>query len=215
VALIESFVNRTLPDVFGCPLPIVEQAVFDSLRDWADKTWTIRSGFSVSVDALGDNNDAATADLSAVVPTNHRIIALDNFMLNGGAMPLVLRELVAMQDENYLATAGFRYFDIPSATSFRVYPSVVGDIFDGQAICIPLEAADEVPDILYDEWVEPIVAGAKARLLSMPQKGWSNPEYATELRRAVRRGMLAANRKYNKSRTRGALRVQPRSFTNG
>jgi hypothetical protein len=215
VALIENFVNRTLPDVFGCPLPIVEQAVYDSLRDWADKTWTIRAGFSVSVASLGANNSAATLDLSAVVPTAHRIIALDNFMTNGAFMPLVLRELVAMQDENYLATAGFRYFDIPTTNTVRVYPSLVGDIFDGQAISIPLETATEVPDILYDEWVEPIVAGAKWRLLSMPNKGWSNPEFARELQVAVRRGMLAANRRYNKNRTRASLEVQPRSFGNG
>lgn len=215
MALIESFVNRTVPDVFGCPLPIVEQAVFDSLRDWADKTWTIRSGFSVSVTTLLDTNSAAYVDLLSYMPDEHRIVAIDDFKLNGSSVDLYLRQLVLMQNETYLRTGSFRYFDIPDETVVRVYPSVMGDVFDGEAICVPLETALEVPDNLYNEWVEPIVAGAKARLLRMPQKSWSNPEYSLELTRIARRGMCSANRKYNKNRTRTSLRVQPRSFGNG
>jgi hypothetical protein len=194
---------------------MVEQAVFDSLRDWADKTWTIRAGFSVSADPLISTNSAACRDLDSYLLNNYRVIAVDNFEVNGYPTPLVLRELVSMQDESFLHTGNFRYFDIDDRTILRVYPSVAGDIFDGQAICVPLETATEVPDIIYDEWVEPIVAGAKWRLLSMPNKGWSNPDSAKELQRSAQRGMVTANRKYNKNRTRGSLSVQPRSFFNG
>jgi hypothetical protein len=215
VALIESFVNRTVPDVFGCPLPIVEQAVFDSLREWADKTWTIRAGFSVSVASVLDTNSAASVDLFSYIPDEHRLVAIDAFKLNGGSTNLYLRQLVSMQNENYLPTGAFRYLDIQEDTVIRIYPSRVGDVFDGEAICVPLESATEVPDSLYNEWVEPIVAGAKARLLSMPQKNWTNPEYSIELRRVARRGMRSANRKFNKNRTRNSLAVQPRSFGNG
>ena len=215
MALIENFVNRTLPDVFGCPLLIVEQAVFDSLRDWAGKTWTIRAGFSVSVSSLLSTNSAARIDLFSSIPDDHRVIALDDVKINGNPTELVLRSLVQMQDESLLRVGSFKYLDITDDTVVRIYPSVVGDIFDGEVICAPLESALEVPDILYDEWVEPIVAGAKWRLLSMPNKAWSNPDFARELKTTVRHGMLAANRRYNKNRTRRSLEVQPRGFGNG
>ncbi len=39
----------------------------------------------------------------------------------------------------------------------------------------PERDATELPDILYNDWLEAISAGVRSRLMLMPEKPWSNP----------------------------------------
>jgi hypothetical protein len=58
----------------------------------------------------------------------------------------------------------------PSEASFSVYPipaSTVADGFTVRAAYAPSRTAMTVPDVLFEDWVEEIAAGAVARLLAM------------------------------------------------
>lgn len=210
MALLSSFVNRTLPDTPGCPLPLVEQAILDSIKEFIDKTWVVSEGFSVSVATA--NGGVGTLNLSGIVPTNHKIVSIKSFRQDGVDYELYEWDLANEGVANLDTPTSHFYYQIPGNNTLLVYPTAVGEIFHGEVICIPKDAATEVDDILYDEWVEPIVAGAKARLFAMPDKKWTNYELVANCQLEARRGMVRANRKRNKSRTNKSLVVKPRSF---
>lgn len=211
MAQIESFVNRTLPDVLGCPLPLVEQAVIDSIKDFMDKTWAVSEGFSV-ITATVDSYEVATLDLSSAVPTNHKIQAIKSFQFEGVPRELIEHDLGG-EGVAYLAGDYLRY-EISGASEILLYPAKVGDVYHGELICLPTEDALVVDDRLYDDWVEAIVAGAKARLFVMPNKDWTNLDLVRPNEILARRGMTRANKKRAKSRTGKSLSVKPRSFFN-
>lgn len=61
-------------------------------------------------------------------------------------------------------------------------------------ICSPLNNSTTVPTIIYEKWLEEIAAGAKARLMAMPTKEWSNPELAGYYKGIFMKGVADALR---------------------
>lgn len=210
---LSSFVTRALPDVPGCPLPLVEQAVRDSIKDFIDRTWTVSEGFSVSVASVSAA-DVGTLDLSSSVPTNHKIIHIASFKKDGVPYPLFQMDIQAEGVSNIENTSNRLFYEISGDSEILLYPVSSGDEYHGSLICIPKDAATEVADKLFDEWVEPIVAGAKWRLFIKPDKPWTRFDLVKPMQVIERRGMVRANRRRNKNRTGKSLEVRPRSFFN-
>ena len=75
----------------------------------------------------------------------------------------------------------------------------------------PLSTAVYFEPVLFDTWIDPIVSGAKYRLLRMPQKNWTDPGEAERMRREYMRGAVMARRLMRKKHANTPLDVTPRS----
>ena len=171
-------------------------------------TWAVSEGFSVI--SAGVTGKVATLDLSAFVPTAHKIIEIKSFQFEGVPRDLYQHDITG-EGVAYLDGVNL-FYEISGASEIKLFPAKDGDVYHGELICLPLETATEVDDRLYDEWVEPIVAGAKARLFAMPGKDWTSLDMVRVLQIEARRGMVRANKKRNKNYTGKSLAVKPRSF---
>jgi len=76
----------------------------------------------------------------------------------------------------------------------------------------PSRAATSVDDVLFEDWVDVISAGAKASLMIIPNKPFSSPQMAAFNQGAFVAGINKAMIKANKGHTRANLSVRMRSI---
>ena len=79
------------------------------------------------------------------------------------------------------------------------------------AIAPSLDATTIAED-MYDDWYEVIVAGAKARLMRIPNKEWTNLNRADYYGNLYSNGINAAKMRANKDNTTESLTVKPVAF---
>lgn len=70
---------------------------------------------------------------------------------------------------------------------------------------------DEAFDRIWDDWRDTLVAGAKARLQSMPRKTWSNPTEAAENKTLYLQGRTKARIEVNRKGLNLPLRAKART----
>jgi hypothetical protein len=72
----------------------------------------------------------------------------------------------------------------------------------------PTRTATSGPDFLYNDYYEQIAAGAKARLMAMPGKAWSNPQLAGVYASVFDAAITKANSRQAHGFGRGRVRVK-------
>lgn len=128
-------------------------------------------------------------------------------------LPLALRGNVGDATVEYGAPTAV-YFKTPSGDAFWLYP--VPETLQAGALTVrasfaPKVTATSVDDTLYNDWVDFVVAGAAARLLSMPRQAWTSPQavmYAAQFEQGVAR----AKRDASMGRVKSTLAVKQRTF---
>jgi len=214
VISISEFVKRVLPDVLGCPTPMVENAIRDSITKFCTKTWILSKGMVQSVvqsDIDTSLNNSIEIDLGELVASTRKPVGISGFLVNSVAWELEKREVVNHADHVASeSTKKFYYF--PDYQTALVYPITAAcDIYLDVAVA-PLGSATTFEDILFDDWLDPILAGARERLFKMPGKTWTNFELVPENQREFRRGVVSARNKVGKNATNQSSMVYPRSF---
>jgi hypothetical protein len=76
----------------------------------------------------------------------------------------------------------------------------------------PTRNASSVDDILYEDWVEAIVAGAAYRLCSMQGQMFTNDATAKQEYSRFWADIASATNLGRRGRVRGSMQVRPRSF---
>lgn len=99
--------------------------------------------------------------------------------------------------------------------SIRVYPIPLDP--QGQRITVraayqPVLAAASLPDFLATIYMDAILAGAKARLMSTPGRQWTNHKLAADHRAAFDAALIQARIDILHERVQGSLQVRPRRF---
>ena len=84
--------------------------------------------------------------------------------------------------------------------------------FQTTAFLKPTRAATDLPDILYNDWSEAIESKAKAELMLMPGRKWTNPQIAMINQGKYRHGLGEAKIKARKTNNQSQLMVRQRSF---
>lgn len=184
----DSLVPEVLPDVLGCPDPTIERALRDAAVDLCVR------GFVWQVVQGADNLGAGADIIDLEVPSRARLVSV--LSVKAGA-----RELTAMTREDLDAVAGdwrtatglwgytwesdteLRLVGVPDAATTNVWVRFV---------VAPTLASTEIPDHVAERWYQPIVAGAKSRLMLMNGTSWWNPDLAAVHLSTFMRGMREA-----------------------
>lgn len=74
----------------------------------------------------------------------------------------------------------------------------------------PTKTATQVEDDLINYWTDPIVDGAMARILAIPDQPFSDPNKAMMMRASAARATHNARIEGNYGRVRGSMRVKQR-----
>jgi hypothetical protein len=89
----------------------------------------------------------------------------------------------------------------------KVYPVTVS------VTLRPARNAVLLDDDLYNIWIDPIVSGAIARAMQIPDQPFTNPGRAQELLMSASQQTVNSRIEGNFGLVRGSMRVRPRSFT--
>jgi len=105
---------------------------------------------------------------------------------------------------------GGRSFELRGLRSIYINPAPTDDLdyVDVSLWLKPTPDAQEVPNLLYDEWQDVIADGAAARLFAIPKKDWSNPGLMQRYHLLFDNGVTRAKNKRVLMRSPGPLMMR-------
>lgn len=212
IADFKPFVN---PDVPGVDKITLERSIRFAVDEFLEKTWMLQRAFSFTVDT--EDIEDSMYD-SIVISTKsfysyHRPFAIKEFRVNGEIWDL--KHLDIVNDTSYIEEIkedGYKVFNIFNTYSIRLAPFSVADELYIKCAYKPLVDWTYIDEIIYNDWMEAISAGAKSRLLDIPGKPWTNHPASNRWERIFRSKMSDAKRQINKQFTGMSKSVYPREF---
>lgn len=212
---ITEFSKLVASDVLHCPDELLLFQTINTLIDFCDKTWLISKNLNFEIDSIDieeDINNYVDFDIREFV-TDLKPFAVLDFKIDGVSYNFrresVESNISDMQTVKYRSE---KYFDFVNNYILRVFEISANssNLFVKLAFK-PLRASTTVPDILYEDWLEPLLSGIKARLQSLPNKPWTDLESAQINYNTYRRGISRAKMIVNKGHTRNSTHVKPQS----
>lgn len=205
--LLDAFYPYVLPEVLGCPDPLVSQALRLAATEFCrgSLAWSEIQGPYPLIEGVRDYEmDTPVAD--AVVASVQQVWVDDKSLT---AMPV--DSAVPGSAIKGMPTHFTMSFDA-SVVSLYPLPSDAAMTLTARVAYAPSMSATTLPDFLGVEWVEVIASGAKARLMTMPKTDWTNPELGLYYRQIFDKGVQSARITDAYGRVPGAIKVKPKAF---
>lgn len=203
-----SFLPQVMPYVKDCPQPIIEDAIRNAAIEFCEKTHIWKEDLD-AISIVG-----GTSEYTVVVPTGATLMSIDSCWYSD--------RLLIPKGSDELARI-FRLCDWHSAEGDAVYytrdtldkiilvPTPQNDLTDGlkiRGVLAPTRTSTSVEDFIFEDHLDAIAAGARARLYAIPGQPFSDVTLALLHRREFLAGVGEAKIKANKGMTRASLRVE-------
>ena len=203
-------------DVIGCGTGLLTYNTRQSIIDFCDQTWILTKDINYTVsssDIEDEINDYVDFDLAEYV-SNSRPLGVLRLFIAGSEYVARYAEIVNdITEFDTVMGTSVKLFSFPDNDTIRIYNLTTADTPIYLRIAFkPSQTATTVESVLFEDWVEPIVSGAKYKLQAMPNKSWSDPESAAFNRSVFKQGMASAKAKMNKGFSKRSTYVQPKSF---
>lgn len=206
---LSAFYPRILPYLPGCPEPIVDQVLVNAAIEFAENSLTIRQNLDSFNTVIGVDQ----YDLDP--PSNHHDInRVMSVAVNGKELAPGMAEVIRNDLQTATATPrGFFTDRTDNTFTLRLSPPPDKVLPVVVAVTLrPARSATYLDDDMYNIWIDPIVSGAIARAMQIPDQPYTNFARANEL-------LLSAATQTNNSRIestygliRGSMRVRSRPF---
>lgn len=206
---LSAFYPRILPYLPGCPEPVVDQVLLNSAIEFAENSLTIRQ----NLDAFNTIVGVSQYDLDPP-SSNHDINRVMSVAVNGKELVPGMAEVVRNDLSTAPATPRSFYTNRTDNTfTLKLYPTPdkVSRVVVGVTLR-PARSATYLDDDMYNIWIDPIVSGAIARAMQIPNQPFTDYARAEAL-------LLSASKQTNSSRIesnygliRGSMRVRNRPF---
>ena len=220
-----AYLPEVMLDVAGCPDSVAKNAVKQAAIEFCTESrcWTDQIDDVTTVASTGTYELAATT-LQTAYGIDIEIVAVRKVQRPTAARPLPTIPSQHMDRWSpQTSTDEPRWFNseqsfVTGATRSRfisLYP-VPDDVYTYNvwATLRPKKTATSGPDFLYDDWLEPIAHGAKARLKAMSNRPWADPKMIDFHRREFIKGWTEARIRETKSNVQSSTVVAPRQFGN-
>lgn len=207
------FLPEVMPSVQaqGCPQPLAINAVRNSVIEFLGKTGIVEQTIPISL--LAD-----TPTYAITFADGAHAASYVRGVINGAT--LVFPESPTDLDNNspswrlwagstpqsaFIEGGLLRVVPIPTIDS-------VGTILQATFSTTLSRGQNEVDDLVYEDWLEAIAAGALYRLQSVPGVAWFNPDQAAYQKDRFESFMSVASTKRIKGSTNATLTAAPRPF---
>lgn len=180
----DQYLSEVLPEVQGCPDQTAINAVRATAIDFCEKTRLWRASFGPLSLVAG------TSTYPLDVPANTALVTvIQAAVLSNGAWGDIAgpysEEMMDAEIFNWrektIETLPSRYLNDVNTNGIRVYPIPTtnqASVLKGQMALKPTRASVGGDDALYNDWLDVIASGAKARLMANLASDWRNPEGA-------------------------------------
>jgi hypothetical protein len=198
-----------LPETPGVPDALAEQAIMRAAHEFCTESG-VWNEIQDPVSVIDNVNEY---DLDK--PTGSVIVTIKSiWMVNRELVPVTMERLQELIP-NWQEAKGSdpAYYNCPNDWSVvRIYPIPYGANkakMTIRAIYAPAQFGSTLPQFLVDKHLDDLLAGAKARLMQMPSKAWSNPQLALLNQAAFNDGITKAKVGIAHDRVAGSVRVRP------
>lgn len=201
--LVEAFFPLILPEVLGCPDPMLAQQVAMVANHFCTETgvWDeIQEPVTTPAGQTDYEIDAPTSDSYVVRVAD---VWLNNF-------PLQAEQIRAPRILEVKPT-GYHAAKERGLITLNGKPQQ-GDVLVVRAIYAPKLTSKNLPDLLMQRYAYAIASGAKARLMAVPGQAWSNPTISVFYRTEYDNAVIDARIDMERDNVPGSLRVKPRLF---
>lgn len=200
------------PEVPGCPEPLIKQAVVQTAIEFCTETLAWQE--IQDPVALVDGGNELVID----VPRDSRIVAVkDIWASNRKLRPVTMDQLFERIPNWQTATGSEPAYYNASADwqTIRIYPSPLdsqGAKLTVRAAYAPKITATTLPDEIVTKHLDGLTGGAKARLMIMPGRSWTNAQMGGVYRAQFNDQVLKAKIDILHDRVQGSVSVRPNPF---
>lgn len=214
---IELFLPHLLPQCPGVADPTAKQALRSAAIDFCNRSQLIQEISTQTATAGQEDYDVdvpAQTTLVRLLQVSYQTTPLTLVASARVVEPLALRGSVGSATPA-AGTPQFAFFKTPSGGTFTVYPVpniTTVNILTIRAAFAPTRTASQFDDLLYELWLEPIVAGAVAILQAQAGQSYSNTSAAVMNKMIFERAVGMARVEAHKGRVVSSTRVRPVFF---
>lgn len=206
--LLSDFYPRILPYVVGCPDPVAEQALRDTIIAFCDETQVVHEALT------SFNATAGTASYTLSAPSANEAISrvLDVSVDGRTIRPMPSADAFGLQAQSGTPT-WFHTTRVGSQLKLVLYPTpdkAATIIVD--AALKPTRTATQVQDDLYDLWLDTLAAGTISRLASIPGQSFTDLPLAAVKQAEFISGLKKARIDGRTGRVKASARVALRPF---
>lgn len=218
MAKISDFEKLVQMDMPSAPQPIVEFSVKRAIIEFCEKTWILSK--SINLTLTSGDIDTALHNSVDVQIADHvdglRLSSVIELMIDGTEWEVEYVDFAEdseIPDFEAVFNIERKQITFIGDDVLRIYNLSTSDsnIYLKLAFKPAMDMV-EVDDRLYEDWVEPIVAGAKARLMASPGKDWTDPNSAALNYRFFRKGIADAMTRLQKNFADQQKRVEWQVF---
>lgn len=216
---ITTFRQHVETDLMPCPRPLIDREILNVIIDFCDKTHVLTKEFNEEIDS--DSIDTDLHNAYDVELTNYFSDVIPgiiiSFQRDGMRYRPERKEILTdIPDDIWYDMAnpeGAIYFSFPTDKILRVFDvqTTWTNLYVAMSV-MPTRTSTTVDEMIYNHHLEAIVAGVKHKILSMPNKEWSDKfsarENYVEYRRRVSQAKARVMRRYSGWPMEGS----PRSF---
>lgn len=213
---LDTFLSRLIPGVLGCPDPLARQALVDSAIEFCEET-----GVALQISAP-QATVAGQGTYTLVAPTDQAVAMTKRVWYGTTSLaPIATTNVDAVLA--YVAAAGGQTPTQGTPTVFyEVSPGVIGvypvpdtsasNMISAQFTAKPTREATSLEDVLFNDWAEAIVAGARKRLHAIPAQPFTDDVKVVECERQFRYYVNRAKGLSTRGRVQGSLSVKHNEF---
>ncbi|MGH1372983.1 MAG: hypothetical protein ACRBBW_13165 [Cellvibrionaceae bacterium] len=173
---LKKFRSEVLTDVSGVPGSLIDRHILRAAIEFCDYTLTWREKFIQTTDE-GVMQCLLTPDEGSRVVTV-LYVGDDGVKVAPATESRLDDTMTGWRDaDNDSASAQYYFLEDRETLSLVLTPDAERSV-EVVACLKPTQDATELHDDLYEDHIEALGYGAKARLFAMPAKPWSNPELA-------------------------------------
>lgn len=211
------FLPYVLVNVPGCTTPLAIQALRSAAIEFCTRSNLIQSIAKTSSTAAVDEYDVEVLPqmkVARVLQVFYGTTELEIVPTLMVGTPQALRGTVDGAEPGK-GSPRAAFFKTPSGSTFSVYPvpdESKTEVFTVRASFAPSRSASSVDDLLFDDWVEVIAAGAIGQLQAMPGQSFTSLSTAGAFFQQFSAGVARARIEASKGRVAGSMRVRPVSF---
>lgn len=202
MATLDSFLSRLMVWVPSCPRPLADQALRDAAANFCRDTEIVQR--TLVLDAQFN-----VRDYTPTLPSGTKIARVLEAQYRG-------RPLSGAGEVPTDGAIGVPLsVSSPTSSTLRLYPApdeTETSVFTVRVALEPLRSANTVPDELFDEWAEAIVAGAGAYITSIPDQSFTNPTAAVLLAGTYAAKLSEARAEAGRARVKTSPRVRSQRF---
>ena len=205
-----AFYNRVAPDLPGCPLPVIDDALREAAIEFCERSTAWRIDHTPI-------NIVANTHTYAFAPGANKVVQ-DVLWARVNDFPIDPASEESLDADSSIdptwrgITGDAKYYFRPTETSIRIVYIPAANITGGltmKVIVKPTPTAEVVDDFLFNEYRNDIAMGAKSRLMVSPGKPYTNAALGVELASQFQIAINAAEVRATKGYTRTPLRTRP------